>query len=368
MSLLDQLRFGRRLSFAMRGQLELAVLRAGLESGLVDALTEARTAEELAEALELELDLTEAWLRAAHAHRLLELHDGRYRRSRYLRWLGRGEAGEAAIAMIGQTTKSYAPTLERFPGLVRGGDRPPFGHDPEENRRVAIGSRVTEPAALRALRTVPGVRPARRILDIGCGEGTYLIDLLGRHRDAMGTGVEVDPDVAEQARQRIRVTEVSRRAQIVEGDVLELDLPRGVFELILLNNNLHYFDAAGRRALLEKVHACAAPGGVVCIQTPVVADTVAARAIGSRAMLATFDLFLRSHGNLHGLPVLDELFEMLEEVGFRKTGRRTITPGGIAIYVWARKGEGRGDETGADATHEAVAPAEGAGAEPEADR
>lgn len=340
MSLLEQLRFGRRLALAMRGQLELAVLRAGLESGLVDALREPRSAEELAEAKGLELDLVEAWLRAAHAHRLLDRHEGRYRRGRYLRWLEEGESGEAAIAMIGQATKSYSPTLARFPDLVRGGDRMPFGLDPEENRRVAIGSRVSEPAALRALRTVPGVRSARRILDVGCGEGTYLIDLLGRHRDAMGTGVEVDPDVAEQARQRIRVTEISRRAQILEGDVLDLDLPRGVFELVLLNNNLHYFDREERRALLEKMHACAAPRGVVCIQTPIVADTVAARAIGARAMLATFDLFLRSHGNLHGLPVLDDLLEMLDEVGFAKSGRRTITPGGMAIYVWARKGEG----------------------------
>ncbi len=336
----QRLRFGRRLSRAMRGQLELAVLRAGFESGFLEALSEPRTSDELALALGTAPDLTLAWLRAALAHELLTCSEGRYRNGGYVAWLqGEGD-GAAALAMIGQATESYTPTLARLPELLRGAERPTFGADPRETLRVAAGSRVSEPAAIRALFGIPGVRAARRILDVGCGEGTYLAELLTRHRDALGTGIEKDPAVAERARQKLRVREVSRRAQIEQGDVLELALPRSAFELVLLNNNLHYFADDARRNLLERVHACLTPGGVLAIQTPLVSDTSAAKALGARAALATFDLYLRCHENLHGLPHLPDLKALLEEVGFEAMALRSAMPGGMAVYVHARKAGG----------------------------
>ncbi|MAE96239.1 MAG: hypothetical protein CL910_16425 [Deltaproteobacteria bacterium] len=336
--LLDRLRFGRRLAAATRGQLEIAVLRSGLDAGLFEALKEPKGPAELADALELELDLSAAWLRAAHAHGLLDLREGKYRPSAYVDWLHEGADAAGARAMVGQVTLSYTPTLARLPSLLKGEERPVFGQDREEAIRVAEGSRVTEKVAFRALHRIPGVSAARRILDIGCGAGSYLAELLGRTRDALGTGVEVDPAVAERARQRLRVTEVSRRAQIVEGDFLEVDLPRDAFDLVLLNNNLHYFDAEDRPRLLARAYESLAASGVLAIQTPSISDSATARAMGARATMATFDLFLRSHANLHGLPLLDELDAELRAVGFQKLGRRPIVPGGMALYVWARKG------------------------------
>ena len=196
-SLLDRLRFGRRLASASRGQLEMAVLRAGLDAGLFEALREPRAAADLAAAQGLELDLTAAWLRAAHAHGLLERREGKYRPSAYLNWLHEGADAAAARAMVGQVTLSYSSTLARLPALLKGEERPVFGGDPEEAIRVAEGSRVTEKAAFRALRRIPGVPTARRILDIGCGAGSYLVELLGRHRDALsrpGTSSSAAPD------------------------------------------------------------------------------------------------------------------------------------------------------------------------------
>ncbi len=338
---------------AMAGQLELAVLRAGLDSGLLEGLREPRSAEALAEYLQTDPVLTASWVQAAEAHGLIRARDDAYQIGPYVKWLMSDPDGEAARAMVGQTTKSYTPTLARLPDLLRGEERPVFGKDPEEALRVAAGSRVTEPSALRALFRVPGVRSARRILDVGCGEGTYLVDLLSRHRDAIATGVEIDPVVAEQTRQRVRVTEVSRRLQIEEGDFLELELPRGVFELALLNNNLHYFDTEARRAVLTKVEGCLAPGGVIAIQTPLVTDSAASKALGMRAALATFDLYLRSHSNLHGLPRREDLAKLLSELGFGPMGERAIAPGGAAVYLWAKKpttaAVESGDEAGSDA-------------------
>ena len=336
---LHRLRFLRRLGRAARGQLEIATWRVGLESGLLEALAEPRTPAELARELGFELDLTAAWLRAAHAHGLLERAEGRYRRGAYARWMLEGGEAPAARALVEQLVHGHAPTLARLPELLAGGERPVFGDDGVESQRVAASARISEKAALRVLHRIPGVRAARRILDLGCGEGGYLADLLMRHLDAIGTGVEKDPAVAERARARFRVTEVSRRAQIEQGDLLTLELPRGAFDLVLLNNNLHYFDEEERRTVLERCFDCLAPGGVLAIQTPLVLDTATARATGSRAMLSTLDLFLRCHRNLHGLPRAAELEARLAQLGFDRVGRRSVLSGGRAVYVWARKPE-----------------------------
>ncbi|MCP5055174.1 MAG: methyltransferase domain-containing protein [bacterium] len=335
---IDRVRQMRRLAASMRAQLEAAVLRAGLEAGLFQALVdEPMTAAELAEAKTAPLDLIAAWLRAAHAHGLLLRREGRFRPVPYVRWLLEGQDAEAARAMLDQTALTYVPLQARLPALLQGEARPTFGKDPEEALRVAIGSRVTEGAALSVLRRLPGVRDARRILDVGCGEGTYLADLLVRFRDALGTGVELDRAVAEKARTRLRAAEVFRRCEILDGDFMELSLPRDTFDLVLLNNNLHYFDIEGRAALFDRVHGCLADGGTLAIQTPLVSSSVAARALGVRAAMASFDLFLRAHENLHGLPVLAELAAQLRDAGFIKVGDRGVGLGGLARYVWARK-------------------------------
>ncbi|MCP3983715.1 MAG: methyltransferase domain-containing protein [bacterium] len=334
---IDRLRQMRRLASSMRVQLEVAVLRAGLDAGLFQALEEPMTPAELAEAKTAPLDLIAAWLRAAHAHGLLLRREGRFQPAPYVRWLMEGPDAEAARAMLDQTALTYVPLQGRLPALLRGEERPVFGRNPEEAIRVAIGARVTERAALSVLRRLPGVRDARRILDVGCGSGSYLADLLVRFRDALGTGVELDPAVAEQARTRLREAEVFRRCEILEGDFMALTVPRNAFDLVLLNNNLHYFDMERRVALLERIHGCLADGGTLAIQAPMVSGSVAARMLGARASMATFDLFLRAHKNLHGLPVMAELQAQLRDAGFTRVGDRPIPLGGIARYVWATK-------------------------------
>jgi SAM-dependent methyltransferase len=217
---------------------------------------------------------------------------------------------------------------------MKGAERPSYG-SPEEARRVAAASRVIEGRAIRALGRVPGTRTAKRVLDVGCGEGSYLAAFLRRYRDAQGFGVDLDPDVAEEARRRLREAEVWRRGEIRVGDFMTMDLPSR-FDVILLNNNLHYFPPAEHGALFRRALSKTAPGGVLAIQTGVLESGLLSRFLGTDAGMAVFDLFLRTHGNLHGLPDLPALHAELERAGFARTGEVSILPGGSARYVWAR--------------------------------
>ena len=77
----------------------------------------------------------------------------------------------------------------------------------------------------------------------------------------------------------------------------------------------------------------------VAIQTPVLSDGAFARFSGMRATLATFDLFLRAHANLSGLPDLARLEAALRGAGFAEVGAQPILAGGGLRYVWAKKSE-----------------------------
>jgi hypothetical protein len=79
-----------------------------------------------------------------------------------------------------------------------------------------------------------------------------------------------------------------------------------------------------------------APGGVLAIQTAVPSTTLTSRLLGTASGGAVFDLFLRAHRNLHGLPEASMLHATLREVGFVETGEVSIVPGGAARYFWAR--------------------------------
>jgi SAM-dependent methyltransferase len=325
-----------RLGRLTRAASQLALLRAGLASGLFDALAEPASAEDLADQLGAPADLCAAVLRAAHASGFVTRRGERYRRARFVRWLAEAPEGAAACALLDQAALAYAPSLDRLPQLLRGAPRPHFG-GVEQNARVARASRFLEARALAALERVPGAPSARRILDVGCGEGSLLAALLGRYRDALGLGVEREPAVAERARQNLAEAQVHRRGDVWVGDILREELPAGDWDLALLSHLLQYFSEAERDQLFARLLPRLAHGGVLAIQTSVVQDGVFARATGTAATAALFDLFLRCHANLTGLPDPTELQVRLRAAGYAQVGSVPIVPGGALRYVWARR-------------------------------
>lgn len=332
-SAFDNARHARAFASVLDAFAQIPLLRTGLQLGLFEALRTPLPPAELAERLGLAPDLVAAWARMLHAQGWLQHKGDAYRLGPTLVWLLDAPESAALQSLLDLAVETMAPQLGSLPELLKGGERPAFGGG-DGPMRIAAIARLVEPRALRALERVPGARHPHRILDVGCGQGTYLTALLKRFRDAMGLGIELDPRVADDARRRLEEADVSRRAEIRSGDFMSSALPEGRFDLILFNHNFHYFAPGDRVPLMRRARERLESRGVLVVQTMVVSEGLLPSLLGLQAGAALFDLLLRTHSNLHGLPDVETVHEVLREAGFAVTGEVPVVAGGAVRFVW----------------------------------
>jgi ubiquinone/menaquinone biosynthesis C-methylase UbiE len=78
----------------------------------------------------------------------------------------------------------------------------------------------------------------RRVLDVGCGDGTATVQLWDRCRPAAVTAVDVASLALDSARRRAG----ARPIRFMEGDIHSLPFDDGAFEVVLLQSVLHHLD------------------------------------------------------------------------------------------------------------------------------
>ena len=78
-----------------------------------------------------------------------------------------------------------------------------------------------------------------RLLEVGCGSGTYIRYATDRNSELTALGLELQPQVADMARRNLAAWGLSDRAEIETGDIRERK-PTPVFDLVTLHNNLYY--------------------------------------------------------------------------------------------------------------------------------
>ena len=145
----------------------------------------------------------------------------------------------------------------------------------------------------------------QRLLDIGCGNGFFL--LLAREAGWLVQGVDLDPVAVASARQQ--------GLNVSEGTVNLLESEESCFDAITLSHVIEH--AHQPRCLLKAVHRLLKPGGVLYIDTPNI------NSVGA-------DFFGR---NWRGLEVPrhlvifnpDSLTRMLAETGFDEVSFRRRT-------------------------------------------
>ena len=127
---------------------------------------------------------------------------------------------------------------------------------------LARADRITHRSAGEAVVCELVPRSARRILDLGAGDGRLLALLRLDRRESHGVATDASPTMLEAARARFAGDEM---VEVVEHD---LDAPlsalgrAGAFDAVVSCFAIHHCSHARKRALYAEVFALLEPGGV----------------------------------------------------------------------------------------------------------
>ena len=123
----------------------------------------------------------------------------------------------------------------------------------------AMAPMMALPAQLMAKLVDPTADRRLKILDIAAGHGLFGIAFAQNNPQAEITALDWKA-VLEVAKENAQKAGVAGRYNTIEGSAFDVEYGTG-YDLVLLTNFLHHFDAPTNETLLRKVHAALADGG-----------------------------------------------------------------------------------------------------------
>ncbi|MBE0636019.1 methyltransferase domain-containing protein [Candidatus Bipolaricaulota bacterium] len=81
----------------------------------------------------------------------------------------------------------------------------------------------TDPVTMRRLLTLSGIKPGERLIDLGCGDGRFVV-AAAKEFGAHATGVEIDPFRVLYAKAWIWLARLSDRAKVIRGNMYDVDV------------------------------------------------------------------------------------------------------------------------------------------------
>jgi SAM-dependent methyltransferase len=152
--------------------------------------------------------------------------------------------------------------MKGFPGCELSLDE---SRSPFERAYARVLGAPANGLRIRLRRVLPATRGSfPRILDAGCGQGVFAMEIAKAHPEAQVTGIELDPTLVERA------NAIAKRAHIDNvhfevGDVTKLEY-ESEFDLVVSVDNLEHVedDVTAMKGLLRALK----PGGRAVVHTP----------------------------------------------------------------------------------------------------
>lgn len=178
----------------------------------------------------------------------------------------------------------------------------------------------------RALLRQADLHRGHRVLDVGCGTGTFLVRLERQHPDVDAVGLDPDPKALARARTKARRAGVD--LQLDQGFADAMPYDDATFDRVFSSFVIHHLDPADRVNAFREIRRVLEPGGRFLL-----ADFAGPKHAGLLQRL------VHTHGRLADN---DEphMLAALKEAGFeapRVVDRRGILIGQLVHYE-ARRG------------------------------
>lgn len=168
------------------------------------------------------------------------------------------------------------------------------------------------PAELLAKIVAESGAPPAKVLDIAAGHGLFGIAVARHNPKAEITALDWEAVLAV-AKENATRAGVAARYHTIPGSAFEAEFGEG-YDVVLLTNFLHHFDAATCETLLRKVHAALKPGGrAVTLEFVPNDDRVSPR------IPAAFSIIMLANTEGGDAYTFAELERMFQNAGFSRS-------------------------------------------------
>jgi SAM-dependent methyltransferase len=304
-------------------------LSASIRYDLIGHLSTDRTARELADLTGVRrTDRLTAWL-----HVGVELGELRCRGDRY-RVAGRrsralAEGDELLVAHYRSMLEYQVGPYAELDTLLQDNDaggRDDLNRYADDIARVSLAAAPFVTSMIR--RTVAELRPSI-VLDAGCGSGVYSKVVLESDPVVKVEGVDLSASVIAAARQDLARSGYGTRVELHSVDIREWLAQTEIrFDLVMLLNNIYYFDHTRRQDLYRQLGSSLSENGELLVVTMTTPGSIAA---------AHLDLMLRCQSGTASLPRLAELRSDLAAAGYEALEEHQLVPTEPFVGIRARR-------------------------------
>jgi SAM-dependent methyltransferase len=215
-------------------------------------------------------------------------------------------------------------------------DRPLLRGDTPEGAAAFYPGAVSHLGAMlsavaeRAAKLLP---PAGRVLDAGAGAAPWSLAVAARDPACLVTAVDL-PAVVPATRRAVRSAGRERQFRFLAGDLYDVDLGRGVYDLAIAGNLCHLFNGDANRRLLGRLYDALAPGGRLAVMDVIPDEQPRPRWVA----LYELGLFLRTaSGRVHPLAAY---LDWLHDAGFEPPEQHHLVDQAQAVLLVARRPAG----------------------------
>ena len=216
-----------------------------------------------------------------------------------------------------------AGLLENITDVIRHGGALPSDHgalEPEHPMWVEFARSMAPMMRMPAesIAKMFGDSKPVKVLDISAGHGLYGIAFAKHNPSAKVVGLDW-ANVLEVAKENARKAGVQDRYSTIPGSAFEVEFGSD-YDVILVPNFLHHFDAAANEKVLRKVHAALLPAGIAVAPEFIPNED---RISPQRDAMFSMQMLGTPAGDAYTFPELETMFR---NAGFARSEMRELSP------------------------------------------
>lgn len=279
----------------------------GYELDLYEAFKKPKTIMEVAQEQELKEDLLKRWVEVGGVIGYLKKKSKeRYQTVRKFMVPSSKHNPRSTGVLLKEMMELHIPTLIKYPKMMKTDKKEQFNQK-EHGMVVAQTSSLLEQLAIpRVMKVMKKAKP-KKVVDVGCGSGGYLLKLSQKFPKAKMLGIELNEDVAEEASKNCKN---QQQVEIVCNDVHQW-APDEKVDFVMLNNILHYISPDDRIELFKKISEWLLPKGTLSVVSPIHNSKHGGQ------FSSVFNSFFTAFDNLYPLPSEKDLKNLADEAGLK---------------------------------------------------